>query len=292
MISGAGIGLRSVHHLEVLATMPHVPWWEIHTENFFVDGGKQLDFLDKISSLYPLSFHGVGLSLGSADGINPSHLNKIKLLVQRIKPSLVSEHLSWSSFGGEYVNDLCPMPYTKESLAVVIDNINKVQDCLSQQILIENPSSYLKFKDSTILEEEFMLQLALNTGCGLLIDLNNIYVSSLNLGLDYKRYIDLIIEEAKLIKEIHLAGHSVVQARGFTMRIDTHSTHVIKEIWDLYDYVISKIGPRATLIEWDKDIPELKTLQGEANLAQIILDKYKNIGLTHDKSSFATATIH
>ena len=292
LISGAGIGLRSVHHLEVLDTLPLVPWWEVHTENFFADGGKQLDFLAKLSALYPLSFHGVGLSLGSADGISIGHLQRIQCLVKQFKPSLLSEHLSWSAFNGEYVNDLCPIPYTRESLSVVIDNINRTQDFLSQQLLIENPSSYLKFKTSTMTEEEFILQVALKTGCGLLLDLNNVYVSSKNLDLDYKKYVDLITAEPQFIKEIHLAGHSVVQARGLTMRIDTHNTHVIDEVWELYEYVISKIGPRATLVEWDKDIPELNILQREAKLAQLILDKYTSVGNNYDKSSVVAAQVH
>lgn len=269
----AGIGLRSDHHLEVVANVPPVSWWEIHTENFFAAGGRQLDFLEKIASLYPLSFHGVGLSLGSADGIRESHLKQVKALVDRFNPCFVSEHISWSSLADEVINDLLPIPYNKESMLVISDNIKKFQDYLGRQVLVENPSSYAAFKSSDLLESEFILAVIEKTGCGLLLDINNVYVSAQNLGFSAKSYIDSLAVIDDKIQEIHLAGHSVLENK-YKKRflVDTHDDYVCQDVWNLYEYTLSKIGNKPTLIEWDSDVPELKELMLEAKRAQRIMD--------------------
>ncbi len=237
----AGIGLRSDHHLEVIANTPSVSWWEIHTENFFAAGGKQLEFLEKIASFYPLSFHGVGLSLGSSDGIRESHLRQVKELVDRFNPYFVSEHISWSSLADEVINDLLPIPYNKESLSVISDNIKMFQDYLGRQVLVENPSSYAAFKSSELSEFEFILAVIEKTGCGLLLDVNNVYVSAQNLGFSAKYYINNLMSISDKIHEIHLAGHSVLENK-YKKRflVDTHDDYVCQDVWNLYEYTISK----------------------------------------------------
>jgi uncharacterized protein (UPF0276 family) len=266
----AGIGLRSEHHEEVLKTRPNVNWWEIHTENFFADGGPQLLFLENIRSHYPLSFHGVGLSLGSHDRPNINHLSKIKSLVTRFQPFLISEHLSWSSVNKIFANDLLPLPYNEESLKIFCRNIEITQEFLQSEILIENPSSYLTYKSSTITEEEFINQTAYNTGCKLLLDINNIYVSSFNNNFDPYKYIDNI--SPQYVKEIHLAGHSILKTPNSIKLLDTHDDFVIEEVWKLYNFAVKKFGKTQTLLEWDQDLPSLDTLIIESSKAQKILD--------------------
>lgn len=269
----AGIGLRSKHHNEILNTRPSIPWLEVHTENFFADGGTSASFLEKISMLYPLSFHGVSLSLGSADGLNQDYLKKLKSVIERFKPVLVSEHLSWSSYNGIYTHDLLPIPYNKETLNLLCEHINHVQNFLGRQILIENPSSYLQFKTSTMKEDEFLNEIAFQTNCGILLDVNNIYVSGKNNNFDPFKY----NIEKKYIKEIHLAGHTIVDTSvGGKMIIDTHSDFVCSDVWKLYKRTIKNTGPVATLIEWDDKVPELSVLLKEAEKAQDIINSYQN----------------
>lgn len=281
----AGIGLRSKHHSEILNTRPSIPWLEVHTENFFADGGSSTSFLEKIAALYPLSFHGVSLSIGSADGLNQNYLKKLKRVIDRFNPALVSEHLSWTSYNGIYTHDLLPIPYNKETLSLLHEHIDHVQNFLGRQILIENPSSYLEFRTSTMKEDEFLNEIASQTKCGILLDVNNIYVSGKNNNFDPFKY----KIEKKHIKEIHLAGHTIVDtSTGGKMIIDTHSDFVCSDVWELYKHTIKDTGPVATLIEWDDKIPELPILLKEAEKAQDIINLYKD----HNVSKKVTESIY
>lgn len=262
----AGIGLRSAHYNEVLDLKPDIPWFEVHSENFFADGGPAHDMLTAVRCDYPLSLHGVGLSLGSTDPLNNWHLNKVKALIERYQPDLVSEHLSWSSVGGYYLNDLLPLPYTEEALRHIGARIQQVQDYLGRQILIENLSSYLQFSTSTIPEWEFIAAVAQCSGCGILLDVNNVYVNSRNHGFDAAEYIQAIPVSA--VGEIHLAGHS---DEGDCL-IDTHSRPVSPAVWALYEQAVQRFGHLPTLIEWDTDIPPLPVLMSEAAKADTILE--------------------
>jgi uncharacterized protein (UPF0276 family) len=262
-----GIGLRAPHVAELRATRPTVAWLEIHAENY-MGGGSTLRDLEAIRRDYPLSIHGVGLSLGSADGLDSRHLNRLRALVDQVQPRLVSEHLSWSIAGGTYLNHLLPLPYTPESLAVVAHHLDRVQALLGRRILVENPSSYLRFRHSTIPEAEFLGELVRRTGCGLLCDVNNIYVSARNLGLDADEYLAALPAES--IAEIHLAGHSVNDADGRPILIDDHGSRVSPAVWALYARAVERFGPTPTLIEWDTDLPPLEVLLEEAATADRI----------------------
>lgn len=261
----AGIGLRSPHVGEVLATRPPLPWLEIHPENY-LGGGPAVSALLAIRRDYPLSVHAVGLSVGSAGGVDRRHLGRIKSLVDRLEPALVSEHLAWSQVGGAYLNHLLPLPYTEESLSVACRNVDEVQTVLGRRVLIENPSGYLRFESSTIPEAEFLAALARRTGCGLLCDLNNIYVTAENLGLDPSAYLAALPREA--VGELHLAGHSANDADGRTVLIDDHGSPVSAAVWALYEQALDRFGPLPTLVEWDTDVPRLEVLLGEARLAE------------------------
>ena len=213
--------------------------------------------------------HGVGLSLGTADGMDLEHLQGIKRVVERYQPALVSEHISWSVANGVYHNDLIPVPYTAEALRIACDHIDQTQEILGRQILVENPSSYLLFKSSDMEEPEFINEILDKTGCGLLLDVNNVYVSCENHGWYAKNYLNFL--KGEYVQEIHLAGHSVKEWRGKQIRIDDHGSAVCGEVWDLYDYTLSLVGPKATLIEWDNNIPSLLTLEQEAARADHFL---------------------
>lgn len=264
--AGAGIGLRAPHVPQVLAERPAVPWLEVHSENYYVDGGPALAALLRIRADYPLSLHGVGMSLGSADPLDRAHLAKLARLVERTAPALVSEHLCWSGIDGRHLNDLLPLPYTEESLAHVCARVTEVQEYLRREILVENVSSYLAFADATIPEWEFVAAVARRTGCRLLCDVNNIYVNAVNHGFDADAYLDALPRDT--IAEIHLAGFD---ASGPCL-IDTHGAPVAPDVWALYRRAIARFGPVPTLIEWDTDIPPLATLLAEAATAQSILD--------------------
>jgi uncharacterized protein (UPF0276 family) len=248
----------------VRATRPALAWLEVHPENY-LGGGPAVRALEAIRREYPLSFHAVGLSVGSARGLDGRHLARIKALVERFQPALVSEHLAWSQTGGAYLNHLLPLPYTEESLAAVCRNVDEVQTTLGRRVLIENPSSYLRFAASTIPEPEFLAALAARTGCGLLCDVNNIHVTAENLGLDARAYLAALPGDA--IEEIHLAGHSVNDAEGRPVLIDDHGSPVDAAVWSLYEEALRRFGPRPTLVEWDTAIPPLETLIGEARQA-------------------------
>jgi uncharacterized protein (UPF0276 family) len=272
----AGIGLRAPHYSEVLETRPAVGWLEVHSENFFSDGGNHFYYLEQLLAHYPFSFHGVGLALGSTDPLSIRHLSKLKKLVDRYQPALVSDHICWGAANGIHLNDLLPMPYTGEALRHMIGRVGEVQDFLGRQILIENVSSYLEFEVSDIPEWEFVSELAQRSGCGILFDINNIYVNARNHGIDARTYIDHIPEA--LVQEIHLAGFTVntLEDDGEIL-IDTHSRPVCDEVWALYEQAIQRLGPIPTLIEWDLDIPPLDTLLAEARHADDILEKQRRV---------------
>jgi uncharacterized protein (UPF0276 family) len=261
----AGIGLRFQHHQAVLDTRPAVAWMEVHTENY-MGGGTPLRYLDAIRRDTPISLHGVGLSLGSAEGIDPTHLERIRKVAERIEPGLMSEHVAWSVVGGTYLADLLPLPMTEEALEVVCRHVDQTQSYLKRRILVENPSTYIAFGNSIIPEWEFMTAVAARTGCGILCDVNNICVSAHNHGWDAAAYLAALPPAA--VGEIHLAGHSVRSfADGSTLRIDDHGSKVSEEVWALYQRAIALFGPMPTLIEWDNEVPPLDVLLGEADRA-------------------------
>ena len=265
-----GIGLRAQHHAPIVAQRPAIGWVEAHSENYFAHGGSQREFLTKIRAQYPLSLHGVGLSLGSSDPLDRKHLRELERLVHEFDPLLVSEHLSWGSVCGRFVNDLLPLPYTEEALRHTADRVRHVQDVLRRQILIENVSSYLQFTCSQMTEWEFLTALARESGCAILLDVNNIYVSAMNHGFDARTYLRAIPPAA--VREIHLAGHAVNRMGPREIRIDTHGEPVCQAVWELYALAVERFGPVPTLIEWDTDIPALAVLVAEAHKADSLAE--------------------
>jgi uncharacterized protein (UPF0276 family) len=263
-----GIGLRSPHVAEVVATRPALPWLEVHPENY-MGGGSLVRALQTIRQDYPLSFHAVGLSVGSWGGVDRRHLGRIKALVDRFEPALVSEHLAWSQAAGVYLNHLLPLPYTEESLAEVCRNLDEVQTVLGRRVLVENPSAYLRFATSAIPEAQFLAELVRRTGCGLLCDVNNVYVTARNLGLDPVAYLDALPADA--VGEVHVAGHSANETDGRTVFIDDHGSPVAPTVWALYEHAIRRFGAVPTLVEWDTEIPALEVLLAEARQADIRL---------------------
>ncbi|MEJ1960103.1 MAG: DUF692 domain-containing protein [Gammaproteobacteria bacterium] len=270
----AGIGLRAIHHQEVLARAPGVGWFEAHSENYFSRAsplsGSPRTVLAGVRRNYPVSLHGVGLSIGSTDALDEQHLGEIVRLAKEIEPMLVSEHLSWASVGGRFANDLLPLPYTEEALQHMVSRVGQVQDALGRQLLVENVSSYLQFAHSQIDEWDFLAELARRSGCGLLLDVNNIYVSAMNHGFEALHYLHGIPRDC--VREIHLAGHSIHTVGGREIRIDTHSAPVCDAVWSLYAAALERFGPVPTLIEWDTDIPALDVLVAEAQKADRLLE--------------------
>ena len=262
----AGVGLRAPHVRHVLEQRPAVAWFEVHSENFFADGGPGLAALYRIRAGYPLALHGVGLSLGSADPLDYAHLAKLKRLAARVEPAVVSEHLCWSGVGGRHFNDLLPLPYTDEALAHVCARIDAVQTYLGRTLVVENVSSYYAFPEATIPEWEFVAAVAARTGCRLLVDVNNIHVNARNHGIDPVAFLDAMPRDA--VAEIHLAGHD----DSGPIVIDMHGAPVAPEVWTLYRAALARFGRVPTLIEWDTDIPEFAVLAGEAATAQAILE--------------------
>ncbi|HVR93576.1 MAG TPA: DUF692 domain-containing protein [Casimicrobiaceae bacterium] len=277
----AGIGLRFQHHQAVVDTRPDVAWLEVHTENY-MGGGTPLRYLDAIRRDYPISLHGIGLSLGSADELDLVHLERIRRVVERIEPGLVSEHLAWSVVDGVYLADLLPLPMTEEALDVVCRHVERTQASLNRRILIENPSTYLQYRHASIPEWEFLAAIAKRTGCGILCDVNNIYVSACNHGWDASAYLQALPADA--IGEIHLAGHAIRQLEGGRMlHIDDHGSRVAPAVWTLYGEALARFGPVPTLIEWDTDVPPLDVLQDEAAQATVFLEQ------TQDEPAHAVA---
>jgi hypothetical protein len=271
----AGVGLRFQHHQAVLETQPDIAWMEVHTENY-MGGGTPLRCLEAIRGDFPISLHGVGLSLGSSEGLDQAHLERIRLVAERIEPGLMSEHIAWSVVNGTYLADLLPLPMTEEALATVCRHVDQTQTYLKRRILVENPSSYLTFAHSTIPEWEFIAAVAERTGCGILCDVNNIYVGAHNHGWNASTYLGALPPAA--IGEIHLAGHSVrALADGGTVRIDDHGSRVIDAVWALYQEALERFGPVPTLIEWDTNVPPLDVLLGEARHAGTLLAAAKEV---------------
>jgi uncharacterized protein (UPF0276 family) len=248
----------------LLATRPAVPWLEVHPENY-LGGGAAVRALQAVRRDYPVALHAVGLSLGSAEGLDLRHLARLRGLAERLAPCLVSDHLSWSTAGGAYLNHLLPLPYTEEALDVVCRNVTRAQEGLGRPLLVENPSSYLRFVDSPIPEFEFLAEVCRRTGCGLLCDVNNVYVSCANLGEDPLAYLAAL--PAHAVGEVHLAGHAVNDAGGRAMLVDDHGSRVAPAVWDLYERALDRFGAVPTLVEWDTDLPPLPVLLEEAAAA-------------------------
>ena len=263
----AGIGLRAPHMAEIMAKRPTVGWLEVHAENY-MGFGPAYRAIERLRSDYPVSLHGVGLSLGGADGIDDEHLARLKRLADSLDPFLVSEHLAWCDVEGTYLNDLMPLPCTEESLDLMADHIDIVQSRLGRRILIENPSAYLRYRHSPIPEPEFLAALARRTGCGLLCDINNIFVSARNLGFDAGDYLAAL--PADSIGEFHLAGHAANAVGGQTILIDDHGSAVSDEVWALHGEALRRLGRRPTLIEWDSRLPALDDLIAEAAKADAL----------------------
>lgn len=277
-LTGIGIGLKPQHYDEILATKPAIDWFEVHPENYMGKGGLPHKYLSEINQHYPLSMHGVGLSLGSADGVSNDHLTALKEVVNRYQPIQVSEHLSWSHWQHTYLNDLLPLPYHQESLQTVINNIHKVQDALQRTILIENPSSYLGFNQSDMSEAEFLSALVQQTDCQLLLDINNVYVSANNQHFSSEEYIRQYPLHA--VREIHLAGHTQETIENDIVLIDDHGSSVTDNVWQLFDDTLQQLQHDVpVLIEWDTNIPELSVLLAEANKAKNAINKPSQIAL-------------
>jgi len=266
----AGIGLRAPHVARIRDERPPIAWLETHSENLFAAGGPFHDAMLRVRADYPLSLHGVGLSLGSADRLDASHLHRLRELVDAFEPELVSEHLCWGAIGDRHSNDLLPLPFTEEALRLVVSRIGEVQDRLGRQILVENISTCLRFDGGDYSEWEFVAETIKRSGCGLLCDVNNIYVNSVNHGFDPHMYLRALPPAA--IQEIHLAGFIRKEGLPVPLLIDSHSRRVAPDVWTLYAEAIDRFGPVPTLIEWDLDIPALEVLLDEAAHAEEILD--------------------
>ncbi|MGE0733322.1 MAG: DUF692 domain-containing protein [Alphaproteobacteria bacterium] len=261
-----GVGLKALHYRTILESRPTLGFFEIHAENYMGAGGPPHRYLEAIRANYKLSIHGVGLSLGGAAPLDVAHLRRLRALIDRYQPDWFSEHLAWSVQDGAYLNDLLPIPYTDDALAHVCDRIDQVQAALGRPMLLENPSTYVSYRDSAIAEPDFLAAIAARTGCGLLLDVNNVAVSATNHGFDPFAYLDRF--PAARVGEIHLAGYASSQdARGNPLLIDAHGSAVAADVWRLYRHAVARTGPVATLIEWDNDVPEWSVLYAEAQMA-------------------------
>lgn len=262
-----GLGLRRQHYETILATQPDLDWFEILTENYLVDGGKPLHYLDRIRALYPVAMHGVALSIGGSDELDVKYLQRVKNLAQRIEPLWISDHLCWTGVDGLNTHDLLPLPYTEQALQHVVERVQRVQDFLGRQLLLENVSSYIAYTASTMNEWDFLREVAERADCLLLLDINNVYVSAVNHGFDARTYLRNI--PAQRVRQFHLAGHT---DRGNYL-IDTHDQPIIKPVWDLYAEAVAIFGPVATMIERDDNIPPLEALIQELAIARRISEE-------------------
>ena len=268
---GVGIGLKSGHIQEILDTAPALGFFEVHAENYFVDGGPFHHFLTRIRERYPLSIHGVGLSIGAEAKLDTAHLDALARLLDRYAPQSFSEHLAWSTHGDVFLNDLLPLPYTAATLQRVCDHIDQVQTRLQRRLLLENPATYVEFTASTWSEAAFIAEVVRRTGCGLLLDVNNVYVSSVNHDFDPQTYLQALPLQA--VGEIHLAGFAETQdGAGDPLLIDNHGAPVAQAVWDLYAFALRLTGPVPTLIERDNDVPTLPVLLAEARAAHTYLE--------------------
>jgi len=266
----AGLGLKPQHFEEALASTAAGLWLEVHPENYMVDGGPRLAWLEAIRRAHPLSLHGVALSLAADADPDPRHLDLLAALVDRFEPALVSEHLAWSSWRGAYRPDLLPVPRTAEALARVVANVGRTQDRLRRRIALENPAHYLVIEEHDYGEVEFLVEVARRSGCALLLDVNNVFVSASNLGYAPARYVDAV--PADLVAEIHLAGHNADPALGARLLIDSHDAPVAAQVWALFERLVARIGPRPTLIERDENLPSFADLMAEWAQAQRVLE--------------------
>jgi len=267
----AGVGLKPEHYGAILADRPGIGWFEIHAENYMGAGGPPHHYLGRIREDYPVSLHGVGLSIGGAEPPDRAHLARLRAVADRYAPGLFSEHLAWSSHDGVYRPDLLPIPYTAETLARVADHVDEVQEAMGRAMLLENPATYLTFSTSTMDEIAFLAELVARTGCGLLLDVNNVVVAAANNGHAPEDYVDAFPLGA--VGEIHLAGHAEDRdADGATLLIDTHDRPVADPVWALYARVIARTGPLPTLIEWDADVPDWPRLMAEAAAAERVME--------------------
>ncbi|WP_413219819.1 DUF692 domain-containing protein [Tritonibacter mobilis] len=272
--NAAGVGYKPQHFQAIMEDAGTVEWLEIHAENYMGDGGRPLAQLRHLSERFPISVHGVGLSIGGEGPLDPDHLARLKHLVGWLKPASFSEHLAWSTHDTHFYNDLLPLPYTDATLTRVCDHINQVQDLLGRQMLLENPSSYLAFAESTWAEPAFLNEIAKRTGCGLLLDVNNVFVSATNLGYRPQEYIDAY--PLDLVGEIHLGGHDEDEDdHGRPLLIDSHGAEVVDPVWSLLAYTLVRSGPKPTLVEWDTDVPDWPVLEAEAARAANALHAVK-----------------
>jgi uncharacterized protein (UPF0276 family) len=266
----SGVGLKAQHYRTVLDSRPAAGFFEVHAENFMGAGGPPHRYLEAIRGHYPLSIHGVGLNIGGSQPLDRTHLQRLKQLLDRYEAALFSEHLAWSSHGGLFLNDLLPLPYTPAMLDLVCNHIDETQAVLGRRMLLENPSTYVTFSESTMTEEAFIAAIARRTGCGLLLDVNNAYVSSVNQRRDPARYLDQY--PLQYVEQFHLAGFAETHApAGERLLIDTHGDRVHAEVWQLYADVVSRAPAAPTLVEWDNEVPELQTLLAEAHKADAIV---------------------
>ncbi|MEM6887237.1 MAG: DUF692 domain-containing protein [Pseudomonadota bacterium] len=269
-----GIGYKPQHFSDICDAPGPVRWIEVHAENYMGDGGRPLAQLAHLSERFALSVHGVGLSIGGDGPLDKEHLARLKKLIDRVKPSSFSEHLAWSTHGAEFLNDLLPLPYTCATLTRVSEHIDTVQSQLGQQMLLENPSSYLAFSESTWSETDFLAEVVRRTGCGLLLDVNNVFISSVNLGYTARGYIDAYPLEA--VGEIHVGGHDEdADDEGQMLLIDSHAKPVVDPVWDLLTYTLALGGAKPVLVEWDTDVPDWPTLRDEAARAAAALEPVK-----------------
>jgi len=267
-----GVGYKPQHFSAIMEDASPVEWLEIHAENYMGDGGRPLAQLRHLAEEFPISVHGVGLSIGGKDPLDPEHLKRLKHLCDGLKPASFSEHLAWSTHEGFYLNDLIALPYTEETVACVADHVAQVQDVLGRQMLLENPSSYLAFAESTFSEVDFLAEVVARTGCGLLLDINNVFISANNQKTSAIGYIDAFPLEH--VGEFHLGGHDEdVDDAGDLLLIDSHGREMAEPVWALFDYALNKTGPRPALIEWDANVPDWVDLAAEAARAAQVMDK-------------------
>ena len=268
----AGVGYKARHLDNILNAPSSIGWLEIHAENYMGEGGRPIAQLKRLREIFPISCHGVGLSIGGEGPLDTDHLARLKHLVDWLDPGLFSEHLAWSTHEGHFLNDLLPVPYTRNVMNRVVDHIQQVQDTIDRQMLLENPSTYCTFEQSDMSEVDFLTEVANRSGCGLLLDINNVFVSAINQKFNPKDYIDTYT--LHLISEVHLGGHEEdIDDYGDRLLIDNHARQVVDPVWELYKYTLKQSGPRPTLIEWDNNIPAWDVLAHEAKQANIILAK-------------------
>ncbi len=267
----AGLGLKPQHYSHILDTVPDIGFFEVHAENYMGDGGPPHRYLAAIRSLYPLSLHGVGLSIGGEGPLSTDHLRRLQKLIERYRPQSFSEHLAWSSHGECALNDLLPLPYTAATLDRVAAHVDQVQQALGRRMLLENPSTYVLFSESTIAETDFLAHVVQRTGCGLLLDVNNVMVSCVNHRVDPYTYVDRFPVDD--VGEIHLAGYDeTVDGAGDRLLIDAHASRVGPDVWALFRHALERTGPRPTLVEWDNDVPAFDVLADEAALVDAVID--------------------